>query len=301
MIPQLESLLVEHFGGERRNYSFIKLHNGLAYSNPKVSFICFRGDNPVSFLKTVRHPTDAHVIETAFSCLHQATMWIRQSRTPLIIPEPLWITRVGDVPVSAESVAPGCALSYMDQQSIERIFNALNIWLSYGKDASHVPLNPRDLFDSWKDGLRLSHPQNQQRVEAIFLKVLEHAGNDIQLPAIPQHGDFTQSNILVDGDLLYLIDCDLFGRIQLPLFDVLTLVQHLEKKPSKVYTLYKTHILESLQILQLKPNSIPLLVCLTSIGTEWRKNLSYKKPISLESEKLFVSYLETAVKLAYSI
>lgn len=45
-----------------------------------------------------------------------------------------------------------------------------------------------------------------------------------QLPVIPQHGDLFLDNVIRDGNCYYLIDWETFGAVDLPFYDLLTLL-----------------------------------------------------------------------------
>lgn len=44
------------------------------------------------------------------------------------------------------------------------------------------------------------------------------------LPLIPQHGDLMPGNLLSDGDRLYVVDWENFGKVDFPFYDLLTLL-----------------------------------------------------------------------------
>ena len=44
------------------------------------------------------------------------------------------------------------------------------------------------------------------------------------LPVIPQHGDLCQGNLLLDGDKWHVVDWENFGRVDMPLFDLISLL-----------------------------------------------------------------------------
>lgn len=272
MIPQLEALLKTHAPECPGPLSFIKLHNGSARRNPKVSFVVFSGRTPCLFLKSVRLPEDTAVIEHAHACLKAANAWVSTHMLPVALPKALWVSRIDPVVVSAESLVPGRALDPTSPEECTLGLNLLKAWAMAGAKTSHDTLDHAAHIQGWLSDIKLESSAVKSLIEETYTRVAAQA---FSLPAIPQHGDCTQSNFLVEGRTLGLIDWDRFGDIQLPLFDLLTFIERITPKKENPLQAHKKTIDELLAILHVDPSALPLLVCLFAVATEWRKRLRF--------------------------
>lgn len=291
MIPQLEALLREHEPNHPEGFSFIKLHNGSSHRNPKVSFVAFAGRSPLLFLKTVRLPENNQVIEHAHACLQAANAWISSHQLPVILPNTLWMTNVDRFTVSAESLVPGRALDTQSPAECLLALNLLRAWNKTGKSQVNK-LDHKTLVDTWIHDMQIKSAPLIEKINATY-KTVATSAKDI--PSIPQHGDTTQSNFLMGEGKLGLIDWDRFGDIQVPLFDAFTFIERITPKKENPVRTHQAFIDELLQVLDLDKNTLPLLVFLFALGTEWRKRLRFH-PFEVERlDEQFTQNLDKAM------
>ena len=297
MIPQIKRLLRERNAvPTTAQVSCIKLHNGVAHRNPKVSFVVFADGEPKLFLKTVREPKDSEVIRHANACLLSASSWVTEKKLSVRMPQSLWLTEIGASNISAESIVLGRALQASELSETTKAFALLEAWARAGAGEAQSVSELKTLIDTFRRESRIASSALNAELDRVFTETLQKAGGDaVRLPRIPAHGDCTPSNFLVDTEgRLGLIDWDRFGDITLPLFDLLTFIERVAPKRANPYQLYREQVLKHLEILGLDQAAFPLIVFLMTVATEWRKRLRFHP---YEIERLDEAFLDN-VKLA---
>lgn len=301
MIPQLKKLLREREVVKSAGvFSFIKLHNGYAYRNPKVSFIAFDGAKPFLFLKTVRKPKDSEVIRHAHDRLERAYAWVGQAKLPVRMPIPKWSADVGSVVVSAETIVHGHPLRPSDKKGCAEAFRLLEAWTKAGMRNEHDAIESRPLVARVVDEMRFGDPVLREEVFRSFEEALDTAGGDsVRISRIPSHGDCTPGNLVLDrAEGLGLIDWDRFGDIEVPLFDLLTFVQRLARDASNPFVSYRSEIDRHVKNIGCDMRVIPLLLFYYAIFTEWRKRLRFHPCEIDRMDQGFKAKLATVMKWA---
>ena len=225
MMQRLKALLLEREAAVegRGRLSLIKLHNGVGFRNPKVSFIAFVDGQPEYFLKTVRFPADNQVIRRAHERLEVANLAIGTAGAKPTLPKPLWLESVDGFDVSAESIVSGRPLDINNDRERSAVFDWLNVFCAATKDAAYSARELEDFFTRLMAIFKVQDNEIAEYWQRTFAGCMQRAGGqNLSLPRAPAHGDFTPANILWCGAGLGLIDWDRYGDIDMPLFDLLT-------------------------------------------------------------------------------
>lgn len=215
MIPALKRYLAKRNGSKEADLELIKLHNGAGYRNPKVSFVALKDGVPFIFLKTTRSPSHDSRIQQANEALKLAHL---AGQTGM--PDALWLDRVQGVLVSAETMIRGTAL---DPENSRDISEACSWLLSFQLKSERKQMTLKEAKEHYLNRLREIGRLADELPN--LDKILDGVPQEQNLPSIVAHGDFTPGNILRDekGELC-VIDWDGFGKINWPLFDLLTLL-----------------------------------------------------------------------------
>ena len=184
----------------------------------KVLFFGFRNGQrlPWVVVKTVRKYGDAPVIRNGHRNLEYLHTLIKGTPYGAMFPEPLLVYDDGYIVFSAETVCAGERVNleahrdqilkrytHFQKHVADSVQDTIDISAEYGKKLIRDLEGSRDtieglsayLSDLWRD---------------------EH----VRLSLLPQHGDMTIDNILFDNTGMKIIDCDTFGAIRIPGFDV---------------------------------------------------------------------------------
>ncbi len=254
--------------------SCLKLHNGMAYRNPKVSFVVFREREPVLFLKSVRHTRDNSVIEHAHEALKRAYTDQHRLQYGLHIPTPRWCVSLGGYAVSAEGIVHGRPLDIQNKHEVNQGLGVLRAWHTAAARASTQHSDLSSVYRRFCSDMGFQE-RLQMKLDAQFEQFLERAGDAVsRMSSIAAHGDATPSNILLQSNgELAAVDWDRYGDIDIPLFDILTFIERVVQKHENPFTHYRVEIQQYLNLLQCSDEVFPLLAFLYVIATEWRKRL----------------------------
>lgn len=227
MIEHLEKIitkeLADRYKLRGRELSFLKYNTPLSGTGlgNKIIFFVFleNSDRPFLVAKTVRTYRDAGVVGRGYANERFLNNLTKNSPFSAMFPEALLFHDDGYEIWSAETVCGGRRASAHDLENILSAYNSLSehikknsggaiaINADYGKNI----LRQFSGTDETIDGLR---------------KYLVGLWRDekITLPRLPQHGDLTIDNVFIEDGAVRIIDCDLFGDVVLPGFDIFHLL-----------------------------------------------------------------------------
>jgi len=234
-------------GRGRRPLSFLKYNtppSGRSLGCKVIFFIFAEGaKTPSVVAKTVRAQRDADVIRSGHASVMRLNEIVRGSEFEARFPQMLALEEHGNGAeiFTIETACPGRKMSANDDPQ-----KALDFYTSFSKLVyDHVRTNGSGAESSavsldFEYAAKLIQGFNctNETREAMIRYARETLKDGISLPPMPQHGDLTIDNILVDGERINIIDCDTFGRISVPGFDIFhfmrrsrmsDLVGHLER------------------------------------------------------------------------
>lgn len=259
MIPAIKKYLVQQNASlQKESLSLIKLHNGVGHRNLKVSLVVLNGDKPLMFLKTVRFSSKESLIQNAHESLRSVN-----SLDITGVPKPLWLAKIQGVLVSAESLLQGTSIDPSNQKDITDAVNWLKI---FAKTSPQVTMTVKDVAEICFRALEEMGDPSAETGE------LQTAMNNLfpekTFESVYVHGDFTPGNVLRGDDgRLCVIDWDGYGKINTPLFDLLTLLERswigLEMKT--------TLTLEYMSELGIDETLLPLFKAAYAILVRWKK------------------------------
>ncbi len=227
MIKQIEKELtkvLEKRLVDSRDLYFLKYNtalSGTGLGNKVLLFVFGKGQSePIAVVKTVRSYTDASVIRSGFTRLMQLNTQVKDIECSALFPEALSLYDAGHEIFSVESVCVGRKsdvtkdlplimgqYTKLSQYMQKQLDSALTLTAQYGKkliDALEGPQESKDYL--WKYCAEI------------------WGDTEIVLPSISQHGDFTFDNIRVEKEVVHIIDCDTFGAITIPGYDIFHLI-----------------------------------------------------------------------------
>jgi len=251
---------------------FVKLHNGVGFRNPKVSFITFIDGQPKLFLKSVRFPADNPVIDRAHDALKNAQS-AAEGIQGVRIPEAKWIASEGRVRVSAESVLEGRPLEKTSATETSRALEWLDAYAAKCVGPMMDAGELRTVYDWLVQRMKSSDAEFLNEAKNLLESFLSHAGGEsLTLPSVLAHGDFTPANLLVDRrGTLGIIDWDRYGDTAMPMFDTLTFIERITPKKENMFVFGKTAIFRHANALKIDPSAIPLVIFFYIIMSDWRK------------------------------
>ena len=274
MIPALKRLLVQQdptLASSR--VDLIKLHNGVGFRNPKVSFVVFVNDEPRAFLKSVRFPADNGIVDHAHEGLGRASAVASDIQPSARIPNASWVASNGAHRVCAETLLAGRPLDRSNADEKAKAFAWLDAFAVKNKGSEMNAADVRLVLETLLKDMKSVDLQFLAEVRQTFEKALVIAGGDaLQLPHVPAHGDFTPANLLIDGGgSLGIIDWDRYGDITMPLFDLLTFLERTTLKGQDLFVTGKEAIMRQTSALGIDLRTVPLLTLFYSLMSDWRK------------------------------
>lgn len=208
---------------------FLKLQAGESWRNPKVSFLIFENKKPICFVKTVRDAQYNFLIENGFINFKKAYDLLKTSSLAESISIPFLIDEYQGVKFSIESTAKGPRLSSCDnRKSLKKVLKWLIEFQSFAKETAALDVPVEIYFkDILKKFLETFQIKEQEFASFLQTKLAKHLNNCPveKITPIFQHGDFTPDNIILKDENLFVIDWDNYGKIDLPAFDLLTLLE----------------------------------------------------------------------------
>jgi aminoglycoside phosphotransferase (APT) family kinase protein len=108
-----------------------------------------------------------------------------------------------------------------------------------------------------------------------------------QLPVIPQHGDIFVDNVIRDRDRYYLVDWEVFGAVDLPFYDLLTLMISLLRASGETPERFNPNLVRQVPLLVeryarrmgLPLSLVPKLIPLTMANWFYLHWLEGRRPI----------------------
>lgn len=169
--------------------------------------------------KTVRAYRDADVIRRGHANARFANDLTKNSPFFTMFPEALAFHDDGSEIWSIETVCGGRRASAHD---LERVVTAYNALSGHIKKSSSGTVT---LDADYCENILRQFSGSAETVCGLkeYVAVLWR-DEKLTLPRLPQHGDLTIDNIFVDDGSVKIIDCDLFGEIALPGFDIFHLL-----------------------------------------------------------------------------
>lgn len=227
MIEHLEKMIIEEFADRYelrgRKLSFLKYNtplSGMGLGNKIIFFVFLEGaDRPFLIAKTVRSYGDADIIRKGYANACSLNDCMKDSPFFAMFPETLALHDDGYEIWSTETVCGGHRAGAHDLERVVAVYGALS---EYIKKSSSVTMTVD--ADYCKNILRQFNGSAetirglQEHIAALW------RDEKLTLPRLPQHGDLTIDNVFVNNGDIGIIDCELFGEITLPGFDIFHLL-----------------------------------------------------------------------------
>jgi len=233
MIEYWEKLILDNWtkwvkGEKPEHLDFLKTHAGQATRNKKVGFFVFAGKLPIIFIKTVREKAHNQTIENEFKTLTKAYQLVKNDS----IPRPIHCEIYQEISFSLEEAFVGKQFhSFRSESDLNKFLE----WF-FGFQKSMLTgeiLNGNNLGKHFKDIVEkfLSAYALDEDLKNSILYLVGKFGNfdNVRLQLINQHGDLTPDNVLDCDGKIKVIDWANFGKINLPLFDLLVFLQRWSK------------------------------------------------------------------------
>ena len=230
MIIYLEKLILDNWGkwveGNKPNHlDFLKIHAGQATRNKKVGFFVFNKQIPIIFVKTIRESKDNMIIEEEFEKLKNAY----KKNNERLAPKPIYLGEYQSMKFSLEEAVVGTQFHSFNKEKHLNLF--LNSFLDFqARMEKEKKLTKEELshyLEKLSDGFIKLFKTEDYLTNLIknITKTLKNNNLSV-MPLISQHGDLTPDNVLINNQReVKIIDWDNFGKIELPLFDLLVFLQ----------------------------------------------------------------------------
>jgi aminoglycoside phosphotransferase (APT) family kinase protein len=238
MIRQWKKVLVENAGAWRapqgEDWKFL-FHNNYHPHCSNINLLWFHGKSRFPQVVTKLH-REPDILRREHENLSRA-----HACAPSWVPRPLCFERQGSFWALWMEAAPGFRYPRQGPHSTERLCSMTDMVVSLHKALAGSAIEGEGRYERLvgaplaavagfgnsaivKEGCaRLAKRFSQQAIAA--------------LPVIPQHGDLFSDNLLTDGAQWHVIDWESFGTIDLPFYDLLTLLLSLlgamEKPPER--------------------------------------------------------------------
>lgn len=226
MIFLIEKVIREKFSEEyslkTKDLYFLKFStsgSGVS-SHGKVLFFVFRDEekNPFLVIKTVRTYENKFLIKEGFKCLEELNKSTENSYHKEMFPRAVYLYDDGQEFIfSIETFCLGRKFEN-NKKDLSLVLHKYNDWQKtlLAQNVGFID-NIRDYGLKIIKNLELLE-KDYLVVESYFLNLLDE--KKIIIPKIYQHGDLTSDNIFVDKDNISIVDCDRFGKVSLPGFDI---------------------------------------------------------------------------------
>lgn len=215
-----------------RSLVFLKFNTSISGNGlgNKVIFFVFIDDEkePRFIVKTVRSKTDFDVIRNGYNRLNNLNSLTENSSFKELFPRAISFVENDNEIWSVETFCSGHKTNiYLDIEKIMQRYSELSIHILKQKETTvRIDQNYTNNLIKNFDG----EPETIDRLVGYSTSLWKDVYVD--LPAIPQHGDFTTDNILIKQDKFKIIDCDTFGLVLVPGFDIFHLLNrgNIDKK-----------------------------------------------------------------------
>lgn len=231
MISYLEKLILdnwENWAGDKKpkRLDFLKTQAGSPMRNKKVGFFVFNKKKPVIFVKTVRESKYNPIIEDGFEKLKNVNKYLSDGSAP----RPIYLGNYEGVAFSLETAIVG--KQFHSCKSRKDLNNFLGWFFRFQKLMAQKELmngaQLREHVDAVVNkffSLYPLKPELQKLIKEMAEDVKKDISDNLSMSLIYQHGDLTPDNVLDDNGKIRVIDWDNFGKIKLPLFDLLVFLQ----------------------------------------------------------------------------
>jgi len=296
MIPFIEKTIRKELGGKYdfrdTKLCFLKFStpSSGAGLNDKVLFFVFKDDEEEPFLviKTVRNYEAKFVIEQGFSRLKQLNDLIQNIPYGKMFPHAVYLYDDGkEFIFSVETTCHGKRVG-RSEGDLRKILEKYNDWqkdtFSGGKNFTY------DINNYYLDVIKTLDlkEKDHKEITDYFLKLI--SGKEIKVSRIPQHGDLTTDNILIGRDGLSIVDCERFGLVTLPGFDIFYILSRFYGR--KIDSRYSQALDKYFQMLGIGLKPEPYLYFIYYLY-----DLSFKKEYALKNKKAkdIISDFETSL------
>ena len=230
MINYLEKLILENWenwasGVKPKGLDFLKTHAGQAVRNKKVGFFVFANNKPIIFAKTIRENRYNKTIESGFDRLKSIYKYLENES----VPKPIYLGNHQGIAFSLETAILGKQFHSCKKQKdlkkfLEWFFEFQRLMIQKKKiSGSQLKKYIDELVKKFFDLYELE--KDLRELIKDLAEELKRNIDALSLPLIVQHGDLTPDNVLSDKGKIKVIDWDNFGKIDLPLFDLLVFLQ----------------------------------------------------------------------------
>lgn len=231
MISYLEKLILDNWenwtGGKKpRRLDFLKTQAGSPMRNKKVGFFVFNKKKPVIFVKTVRESTYNPIIEDGFEKLKNVNKYLSDGS----VPKPVYLGNYEGVTFSLETAIAG--RQFHSCKSKKDLDNFLGWFFRFQKLMAQKELMNSAQLREYVDvvinkffSLYPLKPELKELIKETAKDIKKDIRDNLSTLLIYQHGDLTPDNVLDDNGKIRVIDWDNFGKIKLPLFDLLVFLQ----------------------------------------------------------------------------
>lgn len=188
----------------------------------KVIFLLFEGNNllPSLCLKTARKLVDNYIITEGYNNLKFLSSLIKGSEFENNFPQPLFLSTNGQgINFSVESACSGRRAELKDYDKIVDFYASFQAYLGE-KNHNFIGLN--DYFFELVKNINLTDIDRDRLID--YFENNFSSYHD-QLPIIPQHGDLTLDNMLINDDKVMIFDCERFGLVDIVGFDLFHFLQ----------------------------------------------------------------------------
>ena len=240
MIKRIEKTITEELSDryELRGQKifFLKYNTPLSGTGlgNKIIFFVFleHADTPFLIVKTVRSYRDADVVSSGYTKLSSLNNLTQDSPFSVMFPKALLLHHSGREIWSVETVCGGRRASINDLKRIVSVYGLFSQYIKKNSSGS-VTLDVgygEDLLRQFS-GAAKTLAGLQQHLIGLW------RDHTLVLPRLPQHGDLTLDNIFIDHGAVKIIDCDLFGDIVLPGFDMFHLLARSDVSAARSFKL----------------------------------------------------------------
>lgn len=171
--------------------------------------------DPHIVIKTVRREVDAKVIKEGFDNLKLLNQLTDESEFDSVFPKALMFFKNHSHVWSAESYCTGVSSRESDIQDILNIYNEFSLYI-VNKNRGTVELN----YEYCSNLIKELNGKEEDVGELMSYGKLLWNNEHVVLPSVLQHGDLTLDNIRKEKEKFKIIDCDIFGTIKVPGYDI---------------------------------------------------------------------------------
>ncbi len=180
-----------------------------------ILFVFDSNKKPIAIIKTVRNIRDINRISDGYKNISLLNKLVQGSEFESMYPKAIGMHEDNLIKYTIETVCGGVKVSR--EADLKK---AIDKYFSFSKYISSG-LNEQILDKTYGEKLVSVLSGDNGDIE-ILKKYNEDLWSDIKvdIKSIYQHGDFTNDNILIDNEKIKIVDCDTFGDIAIPGFDI---------------------------------------------------------------------------------